>query len=163
MENLYGALKSGVKHTPLFPLLRRRRLHAYVLGPPKTGTTSLSEIFRPRFRAEHEPLSVRTRDYVRFAHEQKRPMDELIRYLRWRDRELYLDVEASHPMTVFADLLARTFPDARFIVSFREPLSWLGSIINMRLNKAVHRFDPTPRILRRHSFNISTIAISDEG
>lgn len=129
-----ATLRSRIRHTPLFPLIRRRRFHAYSLGGPKTGTTSIALLFEKRFRAAHEPLHAGTMEHVLGALTGAKGRDELVRYLRWRDRELYLEMESSHPTAVFVELLVELFPQSKFILTVREPRSWLDSIINQQLN-----------------------------
>lgn len=135
-------LKSAVKQSPLGPLLIRRRFHAYCLGPPKTGTTSVSALFRDHYRSAHEPTGAGTMAHVIAAYEGTEPEAQSMAWLRWRDRELMLEMESSHPMTGLAGLLARTFPEARVVLCVRDPRSWLDSIVNMRMTRAVHRFSP---------------------
>lgn len=138
-------LKLLLKRSPIRPLLQRRRFHAYCLGAPKTGTTSISMMLRRHYRAEHEPLGAGTLELVQAALRDGAAQDDIEARLRRRDRELYLEMESSHPMTVLAGPLAAAFPAARFVLVYREPRAWLDSIINMRLERAVHRFDRTPR------------------
>jgi hypothetical protein len=56
------------------------------------------------------------------------------RYLRWRDRELYLEMESSHLAAAFVESLVELFPTSRFILTVREPRSWLNSMLTQQLN-----------------------------
>lgn len=133
MRSFIRRFKGRLRHTPLMPLLRPRRFQAYCVGLPKTGTTSIGMMFRSNYRSAHEPLPERTRDYVLQAHEGRLSRPELHEYLRWRDRDLYLEMESSHPIAVFVEDLVELFPDSQFILTVRSPRSWVQSFINEEL------------------------------
>lgn len=131
-----GALetvKKGLRRSPLMPLLRHRKFHAYCLGLPKTGTTSIALMFRDRYRAAHEPLPPSTRAWVLDRCRGVQRGRDMDRFLRRRDRDLYLEMESSHPVAVFVDRLVELFPRSRFILTIREPRAWLGSLIGEQL------------------------------
>ena len=60
--------------------------------------------------------------------------------LRWRDRRLGLELEAAHYLHHVAPLLVEEFPAARFVLTVRDPLSWLSSEINQNLRSAAYPF-----------------------
>lgn len=91
--SLNATIKARIRHTPFFPLLRRRRFHAYSLGAPKTGTTSIAFLFEQCYSAAHEPLHAGTMEHILGVLRGERSRNEIKRYLRWRDRELYLEME----------------------------------------------------------------------
>ena len=130
-------LKRRIRHSPVFPLLRPRRLHLYCIGAPKTGTVSIANLFS-RYQSRHEAVLDVTMDALRAAHEGTASERQLMRMLRQHDRELYLEVESSYPMAVFAPLLVKLFPRARFLLTVRDPRSWLDSIINQHVNFPIH-------------------------
>jgi hypothetical protein len=132
-RNLVTAVRQTFKHSPLYPLMRRRRFHAYCVGGPKTGTTSIALMFRRHYLAAHEPLGAGTMDRVLAAHRGSASRSELARYLKWRDRELYLEMESSSPIAVFSGILAEIIPESKFILTVREPRAWLDSMINQQL------------------------------
>ena len=138
-------LKSRLKHSPIYPLLRKRRFQAYCVGGPKTGTTSLAQLFQGGYNAEHEPLHAGTMEQVLAALDGSTSRGDLTRYLRWRDRELYLEMESSHLLAVFIESLVDLFPDSRFILTVRDPRSWLGSMITQQLNGREHWAHQTTR------------------
>jgi len=53
MIDLLRPVKETVKQTPLWPILRPRRIHMYGVGAPKTGTVSLAQLFG-NYRTAHE-------------------------------------------------------------------------------------------------------------
>jgi hypothetical protein len=140
-----------IRHSPLFPLLRPRRCHAYAIGAPKTGTTSIASMLRPNFHAAHEPLDAGTLDAVLATQRGELAGVALQQYLRWRDRELHLEFEASHLIEPFAATQAAVFPDARFIVTIREPRAWIASMIDQQLRTREH-FERTGRTGPRAAF-----------
>lgn len=107
-----------------------RRLHAYCIGAAKTGTTTVADMFRGGFRAAHEPATSATNRLVIDALEGRIGAAELEKRLRERDLALNLELEAAHPLGYVGGVLARTFPEARFIVTLREPRAWLESRLN---------------------------------
>ncbi len=118
--------------TPAPPKPRLAQL--YGVGSAKSGTHSIAELFGPPLRSFHEPEVERTIDFV-LAKEAGQLSQEQVRdYLLARDRRLRLDVEASHVNVFFVAELAELFPLARFVLTIREPLSWLDSFINHQLS-----------------------------
>ena len=124
-----AGLKSWLKHTRIVRRLRRRRFHAYSLGAPRTGTTSIAAMPERRYRAAHEQLHLGTMEHLGRLYDGAITREELDDYLRWRDVELFLEMESSHPLAPFAPYLTRLFPDARFVLGVREPHAWLRSIV----------------------------------
>ena len=55
------------------------------------------------------------------------------RGLRRRDRKVRLEMDSFNHIAVFAEELVEEFPSARFILTVREPCSWLKSMINQHL------------------------------
>lgn len=117
----------------LKPVFYRRHFRAYCIGVPKSGTHSISRMFAGGHRATHEgrPGPLAEKIFERAAG----GLDDsaLTDWLRRRDRHLWLELEAAHPLHYFADLLAVTWPDAKFILTVRDPYSWINSEINQNL------------------------------
>ena len=104
-----------------------RHFHCFSVGAAKTGTTSIADMLLPKYRAQHEPEPARTVDLV-IKHLSDEITDADVRdRLRKRDRRLRLELESSHPMGYLTPLLVDVFPDARFIITIREPRAWLAS------------------------------------
>lgn len=115
----------------LFPknIFRRghRRFHCFCIGAAKTGTTTVAACFDARYRAEHEPEPMATNALVIDFLEGRIARHDLAERLRERDRRLDLELESAHPLAYLSDVLADTFPDAKFLITVREPHSWLRS------------------------------------
>jgi hypothetical protein len=109
-----------------------RRIHLLCVGAPKTGTHSVAGLFARSFRSEHEPdVEQLIEAAVRYL--QGGGEDQIVEFLRARDRALNLEVESSNPLGVLVPLLVGAFPGARFVITIREPLDWLRSEINSHL------------------------------
>ncbi|MEM1127728.1 MAG: sulfotransferase [Bacteroidota bacterium] len=117
--------------------LKPRRFQSYCVGAAKTGTTSLAQSFRTVCRAQHEPEPQRTNRLVLAYVQGQLDREAAKAYLIRRDRRLRLEMESAHPLGYMAGLLAEAFPEARFVVTIREPLAWLRSRLNYH-----HEADP---------------------
>lgn len=110
-----------------------RRLHVYGVGAPKSGTHSLANLFTPTYRAAHEPRAALTIVHLLRYLQGDTRAETVARLLRARDRWLNLEVEAAHYLGFVAGELAQTFPEARFVLTIREPYSWLTSAVNQSI------------------------------
>ena len=107
-----------------------RRFHCYCVGAAKTGTTSIASSFSKAYSVKHEPEVKQTNRLIINFLEGNISKKELQASLVKRDRKLWLEMESAHPLGYISGILADTFPDALFIVTLREPLSWLRSRLN---------------------------------
>jgi hypothetical protein len=106
-----------------------RRTHIYGVGLPKSGTGSLAQLFS-NYRSFHEPEN---RDFIANLNLYLRDclsQEHMRRLLQERDRKFQPEVESSHFYVYVVDLLVAMHPRAKFILTIREPLSWLRSFIN---------------------------------
>lgn len=117
--------------------LKPRNLKVYCVGAAKTGSTSLAAMFRPHYRAAHEPETSRTNQLVIDWLENSLSYEDVKQRLLERDRRLYLDVESAHPLGYVSSILAETFPRAKFIITIREPHAWLRSRLHFH-----YKFNP---------------------
>jgi hypothetical protein len=111
-------------------LLLQRRFHAFCIGAAKTGTTTVAAMLKPVFLAAHEPETILTNRLVIGYMKGQVNREEIRRLLRARDRRLRLEMDSSHPLGYLAPNLQELFPNAKFVVTVREPTSWLRSRIN---------------------------------
>jgi len=137
MKETYTLLKRKFKN--LIPpsvrqIITPRQLNAICLGIPKSGTTSIANLFSNNYRNGHE---VERKEHVKciYSHFLKEISDsEYIQYLLKRDNRLWLDIESNCFLGYRPDLVHRAFPAAKFILTVRAPLSWLGSIFDNNIN-----------------------------
>lgn len=138
-SELYQRAKYAVKSTPLWTLLRPRRIHVYGVGPPKSGTTSLARAFSP-YRSAHE---AHLEDTVQLAQakllEGMSPRE--VRRQLWkrdrRDRRERFECESNALLAYFVEELKELFPKAVFICTVRAPYPWLRSAIDQHINVSV--------------------------
>jgi len=110
------------------PNIHDRQCHVYCVGMPRTGTTSIQRLFSDSFRSWHEPYFLRLTELAMDRAKGSICDPELSDYFERRDRQMWLDMESSHVLSFFSDLLASSFSDAKFILTVREPESWLRSV-----------------------------------
>lgn len=108
----------------------------FCIGLPRSGTHSLANIFKSNFKSAHEPFEAQ--NLYRIIEFRKGLMDDdkVINFLKLRNDWLRLEVEAAHYLYILTPYIHQLFPDAKFILTVREPLSWLKS--EMRMNIKMH-------------------------
>ncbi len=134
MTELLRPIKSAIKQTPLWPLLRPRRIHAYNLGAGRTGTTTVARIFGDSYRSAHESRPAETIALLEEYWAGKASEQEVRETLRDRDRRHRYEFESSPYLGPFAEHLADIFPTAKFVLTVRAPRKWLRSVIDKCIN-----------------------------
>lgn len=114
------------------------RFQAYVVGLPKTGSTSLATVFG-RYRTGHEwqmyeLLSVALRRVAGEIDDEQFWVETTPRLTR---PSLEMDSATSHHL--YADLLVQRFPHAVFIHSIRDVGGWISSLLDMALRYDIGR------------------------
>ncbi len=115
-------------------LIQPRQFQCFCIGTPKSGTTSVAGLFDKHFRSSHEPERRSIIFFMNDHYHGKYSDDEYVEWLKKRDRRVWLDMESNCFLGYRMDLLYRAFPDAKYILSVREPLSWLDSMLNHTIN-----------------------------
>jgi hypothetical protein len=111
--------------------MERRRI--YAIGMGKTGTHSMAELCRGCMRSAHEPgWRPLIRRILRSGPTSKECV-ETQAYVRARDRRLSLEFESSHILIYYVPVIQALFESSRFILTVREPIAWLQSMINHQL------------------------------
>jgi hypothetical protein len=95
------------------------------------------------YRSAHEAHPDETRRIIRGKQEGTLSREEVLDKLKRRNREWRLEAEAAHFLIHLVDDLVELHPDAKFICTVREPMSWLRSIIDQDINKPRYRI-PVP-------------------
>lgn len=126
-------LARAYRASSLFRLTHGRSVRVYGIGTPKSGTHSIASICRTGLRVEHEPDSRRTISKILDHMEGQIDDEAMRRYVRKRDKKLWLEVDSSEFNIYLLDALVDMFPDARFILTIRDPHTWLDSLINHTL------------------------------
>lgn len=151
MPALLQQVKQVVKQTPLWPVLRPRRIHVYGIGAPRTGTHSLSQLFT-EYRTAHEAHPEETLDIVQEKRNDRIPKQELFRKIKSRDRKWRLEFESAHFLIYLVEDLVELFPEAKFLCTVRDPRSWLRSIIDQDINKPRGQLPPVWRRIHDLAF-----------
>ena len=113
---------------------RERRFHAYCIGTAKSGTHSIAALFSERYRVAHEPGYQEVIETIIKASSGAMSQSQLVEFVRSRDSRFRLELECSHPLFHFLDVLLSEFKQARFILTIRDCYSWLDSQINSQLS-----------------------------
>jgi hypothetical protein len=162
MTDLLRTVKDTIKETPLWPIMRPRRIHAYNLGAGRTGTTTIAGIFSETFRAQHEAMASSTVRLLTRYKEGNLSENRVRDALRKRDRKRRLEFESSPFLGPFADHLVKAFPDAKFILTVRAPRAWLRSIIDRCINNPREELASHFRKLRDFCFGEPPTEYSEE-
>lgn len=120
-----GVLPAGIKNRVI-----PRKIHAYCVGMPKTGTTSIYAMLDSNYRSEHEP---EYQVVSRFLYSNP-TREEKIDFFKKRDEQLWLELESSWFIGHCIDVFVEQFKEAKFIFTVRDCYSWLDSIINNQIN-----------------------------
>ena len=134
---------------PIVPASRPRCFHAYCLGTPRSGTHSISYMLEQNYNARHEPNEYYAIYHLLKWRNGQYKCSDIKNILKWRDKKLSLDLEAAHYLHYAADVLAESFPQAKFIFTVRDPLSWLESEINRNYET---RYNLFWRALENHRY-----------
>lgn len=116
------------------------------LGNFKTGTVSITGLLGQQLNGTHEPHAyLYCKAWLKFQRgliSETEWEDFLIR----RNQTLLIDFEASGFLTIEAARLAKLFPETKFILTVREPESWVRSILRHILKNrkklGYHYWDP---------------------
>ncbi len=119
----------------LYRILHPRKAQIFVIGTAKSGTHTLARIWGNQLRSAHEPetdFSLTTF----FNWKSGALSDEkLHQIIREQDKRLWLEVNSSQINFAFLDILLKIFPASRFILTIRNPYSWLDSFFNHQLSR----------------------------
>ncbi len=117
-----------------------RRFHGYCLSAPRSGTHSISYIFEKACHSAHEPFASQTIQltlaYCKGEIDKSTLYDALIE----RDAIAQWEMEASHYLHHLSGALVDLFPMAHFILTVRDPLSWIQSEVNQNVITSEARF-----------------------
>jgi len=106
----------------------QRRFQLVGCGMPKSGTTTVAAAFAGRYRSQHEcgyRMSIsRERRLMRGSVS----LERAVAFLQARDRTCKAEVDSTSFLWEWRFALVEALPDARFVLTFREPLSWASSM-----------------------------------
>jgi hypothetical protein len=132
----YGATPIYEQLPSWFFPKRHLKFKAYGVGMSKTGTVSLHAMFSKHYRSAHDPeRRFLGKKIMAFAHNRMNKND-IIKYIKQRDRRLGLEMDASHLNGHLIEFLVSEFHESQFILTIRDCYSWLDSYINYRLARS---------------------------
>jgi hypothetical protein len=109
-----------------------RRFHAYNVGLPRTGTSSLATLFG-RYRSATEFNEQETVEHI-VAWQGGALSDEAFRdYVLRRDGEGQLEMDSASFNHFYLDILIDAFPEAKFVFTIRDCYSWINSFLSLLL------------------------------
>lgn len=108
---------------------RPRAFQAFCIGTIRSGTTTMAKVFE-HYRSEHEVDCNRLVPMTIAAYRGE--LDERVsrNYLKRRDSEYWLEMESAHFLAYHSHTLVDIFPQAKFILTIRNPIEWLKSAVN---------------------------------
>lgn len=134
------------------PRLVPRRFHAYCVGTPKSGTHSIDGLFSVKYRSSHEPEFESLWNMLLAANEGLVSNEKLLKYVRKRDKRLWLELDSSNLNYYLIDILILEFKEAKFILTIRDCYSWLASAIKHRISRS----KPVPNTQKKDKFRFGT-------
>lgn len=112
------------------PLVKSKRsFHAYCIGLPRSGTHSVSYMLSRNYRSRHEPRAHNTIYHLLSYLEGTYSEKKIRRILKYHDDIIHCEMESSHYLHTVTEILVSIFPDAKFILTVRDPLTWMNSEI----------------------------------
>ncbi len=109
------------------------RFRAFGVGCAKTGTNSLAGMFQRHYRAAHEPqVHALIGLILERPHLSEAAFGAAVRALL---DPLDLEMNASQLNGYIVETMVALYPDARFILTLREPRSWLRSFANHQMTR----------------------------
>lgn len=133
MKPASTAIRMAAKALHWLP--RRQRGQLICVGTAKSGTHSIEAIFKETLRSAHEPDSEMIIRLIRERTKGKVVDSAVKKYLLNRDRRLRLEIDSSQLNFFILDDLLKLFPNARFLLTIRNPYAWLDSFINHQLGR----------------------------
>lgn len=101
----------------------------------KTGTLSMANLWGTGVRAGHEPESNRIIRLIRDKYRHSMPKSDILQGVREHIDRTNLQIHSSQLNYFILDELLALFPDAKFLLTIREPYTWLNSLINHQLSR----------------------------
>jgi Sulfotransferase domain len=114
----------------------------------KSGTHSLAGVFAREYRSAHEPDAKGQVELTCDLLEGKATRRDVRRYLRAREERLHLEVNAAGWNGLLIDELLALGRDTQFVLTVRDPRSWLDSLLNhLKTGQAPPHFERYRRLV----------------
>ena len=137
--------------SPVSKWVTSRQAQIYCVGTAKSGTHSLASLFSDELRTFHEADWQAVIKLILASAETGGERRALRRRLLERDRQFALDIDSSQLNYFYLPELLELFPNSKFVLTIREPRSWLDSLINHQLARGT----PPPEWRRLRDFRFA--------
>lgn len=108
------------------------RFRAFGVGCAKTGTNSLARMFARDYRSAHEPAKHELLALILGRPQEDAQFGASVRNLL---DPLDLEMNASQLNGYIVATLVTLYPEAKFVLTLREPASWVRSFANHQLTR----------------------------
>lgn len=105
-----------------------KRIQVFGIGFGKTGTTSLALMFQTHYRSQHEPNKLALIDLILNRDNYTRA--EFIGCVRNIFDNCHIEMNSSQLNGLLIEEILEIYPNAKFILTIREPEDWVNSIVN---------------------------------
>lgn len=102
-------------------------LNLYGVGSAKSGTHSLSGLFKKKYRAAHEPEWQADLRMIFRMESGGAGLKEAHDYIRGKHDRLRLDLNSSQLNFYFLSQIIEHVPEAKYILTIRDCISWVDS------------------------------------
>ena len=133
MKLIISGIRRKLQNTYI-RLTYRRKCRLYGVGLAKSGTVSVARMFNRTVVARHEPMQSEMQQALRDLRKGRIDRADLRALVLKRDKEYCTDVNSAGINVRFMDILLEEFPDALFLLTMREPYSWMDSVFNHKVN-----------------------------
>src|SRR4051812_24459209 len=107
-----------------------RRIVVFGIGAPKSGTHSIAGLFEATYRTAHEPEARDLVELICDVHDGIRSRGDLQHHLADKYERLGLEVDCAGLNGWVVPDLVPLSPRARFLLTIRDPYTWLDSMVN---------------------------------
>lgn len=111
------------------------RTRMFCVGTAKSGTHSIAALFDNPVRSRHEVENSELLKKILALSAGNLSNGDLGSYIRQRNRRLTLDVDSSQLNFFLLEAILEQFRTARFLLTIRDPYSWLNSFVNDSLRR----------------------------
>jgi len=108
-------------------------MQLYCIGTTDSGNHSVQALLAPHLRSAYEPEGEEVIELILANAAGRMNESEVDYYLLLRDRRLSLELDSSQLNIFLLHQLVQLFPAARFVLTIRDPYSWLDLVINHQL------------------------------
>jgi hypothetical protein len=134
-----------------------RRIVIFGIGAPKSGTHSLAGLFAATYRTAHEPEAKELVEMISDVREGLRPRADLQAMLTEKFERLDLEVDCAGLNGWVVEELVPLSPEAKFILTIRDPYTWLDSMVNHMTYR-----DAPAHYVRLRNLNLGSVPFRPE-